>query len=250
MTAPIISSQRHLPWCSGLGVERGVRWFFTQTLANMLEGGAVVAVAVLHADVGEHAGHGLGADVAVDRGDRAVAPVGASAPSPARRRREQPRARQLLDADGQAVVALAGLHRHRRDAQGGGAGGAGVGDVVDGDAGLADLLLELLAACRPRAHEVARGEHAHVLHLDATVGERAERRLGREVDHVEVGVLAELGHVDPKDPECHLKKTWSTSQRLEAEADGLGAVPRRGRPTGWPASPSCPAARARDRDRR
>ncbi len=87
------------------------------------------------------------------------------------------------------------------DAQRGGAGGAGVGDVVDGDAGLADLLLQLLADAGRRAHEVAGGEHAHVLHGDAGVAERAERGLGGEVDGVLVGVLAELRHVDPEDPD-------------------------------------------------
>ena len=129
---------------------------------EQLEARAAVLVAVLHADLGEHAGHGLGADAAVDRGDRAVA---------ARRRPrrglsllagaagEQAGAGQLLDADGQAHVALAGLDRHDRRAQRRGAGGAGVGHVVDGDAGLADLLLQLLAdaarrhpsGCRRRA---------------------------------------------------------------------------------------------------
>ena len=59
----------------------------------------------------------------------------------------------------------------------------------------------------------------------------AMRGLGGEVDGVLVGVLAELGHVDPEDPDvvsscrsssvCRLR---FRSCRLEAEADGLGAV--------------------------
>ena len=71
---------------------------------------------------------------------------------------EQAGAGELLDADGEAHVALARLDRHDRRAQRGGAGGARVGHVVDGDAGLADLLLQLLAdagarpsGCRRRA---------------------------------------------------------------------------------------------------
>jgi hypothetical protein len=80
---------------------------------------------------------------------------------------------------------------------------AGVGDVVDGDAGLADLLLQLLAEPAGAAEQVAGGEDAHVPHRHALtgVGERAEHRLGPEVDGVLVGVLAELGHVDAEDPD-------------------------------------------------
>ena len=36
---------------------------------------------------------------------------------------------------------------------------------------------------------------------DPGVGEGAHDRLGPEVDDVVVGVLAELGHVDPEDPD-------------------------------------------------
>ena len=116
-------------------------------LGEQLEVDAAVLVAVLHADLREHARHRLGADAAVDRRDRAVAAlrrprVGVLA---ARAAGEQARARELLDADREAHVALAGLHRHDRGAQRGRAGRARVGDVVDGDAGLADLLLERLA---------------------------------------------------------------------------------------------------------
>ena len=105
-------------------------------------------VQVLHAHLGEHARHGVGADAAVGLGDGAVAALGLehvlvalgrAAPA------EEAGAGQLLDADGEAHVALAGLHGHDRRAQGGGARGAGVGHVVDGHAGLADLLLQLLA---------------------------------------------------------------------------------------------------------
>ena len=39
------------------------------------------------------------------------------------------------------------------------------------------------------------------LHGHAAVGERGHGRLGGEVDGVLVGVLAELGHVDPEDPD-------------------------------------------------
>ena len=119
---------------------------------------------------------------------------------------EQARAGELLDTDREAHVGLARLDRHDRRAQRGRTGRARVGDVVDGDAGLADLLLQLLADAAAHRHEVARGEHAHLLHRHAAVGERAHRRLGREVDGVLVGVLAELRHVDPEDPDvvtCH-----------------------------------------------
>ena len=68
------------------------------------------------------------------------------------------------------------------DAQGGGSGGAGVGDVVDRDAGLADLLLQLLTDAGRGAHEVAGADDADVLHGHAGIAERAEHGLGRQVD--------------------------------------------------------------------
>ena len=62
------------------------------------------------------------------------------------------------------------------DPQGGGPGGAGVGHVVDRDAGLADLLLQLLADAAVGAHQVAGGQHAHVLHASPR---RPSRRRSR-----------------------------------------------------------------------
>ena len=111
---------------------------------------------------------------------------------------EQAGAGELLDADGDAHVALAGLHRHDDRAQRRGAGGARVRHVVDGDAGLADLLLDLLADAA-RSHQVAGGHDAHLAHRDAAVGERAHGGFGGEVDDVLVGVLAELRHRDAQD---------------------------------------------------
>ena len=113
---------------------------------------------------------------------------------------EQADAGELLHADGEAHVDLAGLHRHDRRAQCGGTGGARVRDVEHRDAGLADLLLDLLADAA-RAHQVAGGEDADVGHRDPTVGQGGEDRLGGEVDDVLVRILAELGHVDPEDPD-------------------------------------------------
>ena len=62
------------------------------------------------------------------------------------------------------IVGLAGLDRHDRDPQRGRPGGAGVGHVVDGDAGLADLLLQLLAERGAAAGQVAGRQHADVAH--------------------------------------------------------------------------------------
>ncbi len=108
---------------------------------------------------------------------------------------------ESFSTHGETHIGLAGLHSHDRRPQRGGAGGAGVGDVVDGDAGLADLLLQLLADPGAGVHQVAGGEHADVGHRDTAVGECVCRRLCGEVDGVAVGVLAELGHVDAEDPD-------------------------------------------------
>jgi hypothetical protein len=171
----------------------------------------LVLVEVLLPDLREHTRHGLGANAAVDRRDRAVPArrrprVGVGLARPAR---EQARAGELLHPDREAVVGLTRLHRHDRGAEGGGAGGARVRHVVDGDAGLADLLLQLLAHAAT-AEQVAGGEDAHVLDGLSGVGERTRRGLRREVDAVLVGVLAELRHVDPENPDvvAHLFRSW------------------------------------------
>ncbi len=87
--------------------------------------------------------------------------------------REQAGTRELLDPKGQSHVALAGLDRHCSDPQGGGSRGTGVGHVVDGDAGLSELLLELLADAGVGRHQVARTDDAHILHGHPTIGECA-----------------------------------------------------------------------------
>ena len=73
----------------------------------------------------------------------------------------------------------------------------------------------------------------------------AMRGLGGEVDGVLVGVLAELGHVDPEDPDvvAHAMSLLCvlSADRLEAEADGLGAVVVGADRDTWPAGPSCPS---------
>ena len=89
----------------------------------------------------------LGADPAVDRGDGAEPALAGPlrAVIGARAAGEETGTRQLLDAHGETHVDLTGLDRHDRGPQRGGTRGACVGDVVDGDAGLADLLLQFLA---------------------------------------------------------------------------------------------------------
>src|SRR5262249_4730309 len=75
-----------------------------------------------------------------------------------------------------------------------------VGDVVHGDAGLADLLLQLLPERAP-SHQVAGGEDADPLDGHAAIAQRTPGRLGGEVDGVLVRVLPELRHVDAEDPD-------------------------------------------------
>ena len=121
---------------------------------------------------------------------------------------EQARTGQLLHADGETHVALAGTHGHDRGAQSGGARGAGVGHVVDGDARLADLLLQLLTDARGGVHEVPRGEHTHVAHGHPAVGQGAQRGLGGQVHHIGFRAFAELGHVDAEDPDVVVADRW------------------------------------------
>jgi hypothetical protein len=197
---------------------------------EQLEARAAVLVAVLHAHLCEHTWHRLGADAAVDRSNRAVATLRRPRVRIvlARTAREQTCARELLDADREPVVAFARLHRHDGGAQCGGAGGTCVGHVEHRNAGLADLLLQLLADPRGGVHEVARREHAHLAHRDASVRERGARRLRREIDGIAVGVLAELRHVDPQDPDvvtCH-SGSPSSSIALESRSHVSGSKPK------------------------
>ena len=69
------------------------------------------------------------------------------------------------------------------------------------DAGLADLLLQLLTDPGVGGHQIAGRQHTDVGHGHARVGERAGRGLGGKVNGVPVGVLAEFGHPDPEDPD-------------------------------------------------
>ncbi len=113
---------------------------------------------------------------------------------------------ELLDTEGEPHVGLARLDRHARHPERGGPGRAGVGHVVDRDAGLAELLLDLLADAGVGGHQVPCADHTHVAHRHPAVGQRAEYGLGGQVDQVLVGMLAELGHVDPENPNvvgCH-----------------------------------------------
>ena len=175
-------------------------------------------------------GHDLGADAPVDRRHR---------PVPARRGEgarvllaaaagEQPGAGELLHPEGQAHVGLAGLDRHAGHPERGGAGGAGIGHVVHRNAGLAQLLLQLLADAGVGRHQVAGADHPHVLHLDAAVGQGAEHGLGGQVDQVQVRVLAELRHVDAQDPQvvgCHAAQPPRGSNPNPIASVPLSSVP-------------------------
>ena len=217
-------------------------------LCEELEVDAAVLVSVLHPDLGEDTGHRVGADTTVDRGDRAVPTVRAPllVVGLARSAAQEPRAGELLDAHRQAGVDLSRLHRHDRGAQRGGAGGTRVRHVVDGDAGLADLLLQHLADGRGAAHEVARRDDADLTHGHAAVGERAHDRLRREVDGVLVRVLAELGHRDAEDPDVVAHEVLPLSSLRPARSRSRRPrCPRcRCRRPGSPAGPSSPRGRA------
>ena len=79
-------------------------------------------------------------------------------------------------------------------------------------------------------HEVAGADDADVLHGDAAVGQRAQHGLGRQVDHVLVRVLAELGHVDARGPTrssdadaiaLNLPRVRSRSRRLRCRSSSV-----------------------------
>ena len=173
-------------------------------LGEQLEAGAAVLVAVFHTNLREDAGHDAGADATfgdIERTDAAAGRPGLVVLRHAVGGAEETCAGELLHADSHAHIGLARLDRHDGDPQRRGAGGAGVGDVEDRDAGLADLLLELLAHTGAGIHEVADAEDPDFGHGDAGIGERGHRSLGSQVDGVLVRVLAELRHVGSDDPD-------------------------------------------------
>ena len=66
--------------------------------------------------------------------------------------------------------------------------------------------------------------------VDPAVGQRPAHRLGRQVDGVLVRVLAELGHVDPQDPQlfrcrCHCAQPPSGSKPKPTASVPLSSVP-------------------------
>ena len=114
--------------------------------SKLFEAHPVVLVGVLHPSLGEHPGHRFGAQHSVDphhgsvTARRLVDPpllLGCAG--------QQAHLAHLLDSHREPHVCLSGPYRQVDSSQSGGTGGAGVGHVVDGDAGLADLLLEPLA---------------------------------------------------------------------------------------------------------
>ncbi len=88
-----------------------------------------------------------------------------------------------------------------RDAHRGGTRGTGIRHVEDGDPRLADLLLEFLPDAFGGFHQVPGGEYADVLDPHAGVGQGAAGGLGCEIHLVEIGMLAELRHMDPENPD-------------------------------------------------
>src|SRR3954451_24553560 len=184
------------------GVERGVLVVLLRDLGELLEAHAVVLVRVLHAGMAEHRGHGARAEPTVDRHDAAVATLGLVLVGPAARRvpGEEPHLAHLLGADGEAEVGHARRDLKVRGAHRGGTGRARVHDVVDRDAGLADLLGDLLADAAHVEHAPGR-QDLHVEDGDAGVVERVERGLRGQVDHVLVGIAADLGHRGAEHPD-------------------------------------------------
>src|SRR5262249_7675337 len=83
-------------------------------------------------------------------------------------------------------------------AERGRAGRAGVGNVDDGDTGLADLLQDALADHRVGLVEVAAGEHLDVLDADAGVLEREDRGLTAKLGHAFGRIAADLDHSGSK----------------------------------------------------
>ncbi|CAB5024677.1 unannotated protein [freshwater metagenome] len=186
---------------------------FLTDLVEVLDIDVVVLVQVLHAGLREHARHAEGAEEALGGHDPPVAArrhvlrlAAAACPHA-----KQAHLAHLLDADRQPHVGLAGLDRQVHRTHRSSAGGARVDDVEHRDTGLTDLLLDLLTDARRGVEQRASAYDIHVLDGHAAVGERGQRRDGRQVKHVLVVVTAELGHVSPEDPDIVSSHWWTPS---------------------------------------
>ena len=170
-------------------------------LGELLEADSVVLVGVLHAGLRERARHQARAEDALDRADGAIPARGlVRLVLPGRRGTEQAELAHLLQADGQPDAGLAGLDGHRRDAERGRAGRAGIRDVVDRDAGLADLLLDPLPDA-VGVIQAARRQDVRIEDRQARVRQGSGRSLAAKVDQVLVLVAHELGHRHADDPQ-------------------------------------------------
>src|SRR5690606_20663511 len=103
--------------------------------------------------------------------------------------------------DRQRRVGLACGDRQQGDADRGRSGGAGVDHVVDGDAGLSDLLLQSLAVVRVGLVDVAERQRADGGDVHVGVAQRAQGGFGGQVQQILVGEPAEASHRGPDDPD-------------------------------------------------
>src|SRR5208283_6004404 len=107
--------------------------------------------------------------------------------------------------------------RHVRLAKGGRAGGACVGDVDDGDSGLAYLLQDSLPDHRVGLVEISAGEHLDVLDSDSGVLEREDRRLAAEFRNGLVGIASEFDHPGSENINIsHLDSSWRPGPKLRS----------------------------------
>ena len=185
--------------------------FEVSTVVGML-------VQVFHADLREHARHHVGAELALETRHGAVTTrgcpfVGRCATETGT---EHACTRKLFDTNGETHIAFARLDRHDHGTKRGCTSCTRIRDVEHRDAGLANLLLQLLTDSCSSTHEVASSEDAHVFDGDATVGERSKRSLGSKIDNVLVRMLSELGHVDAENPNvivCHCQSPQLTGSK-------------------------------------
>ena len=169
---------------------------------ELLKAHSIVFVGVPHAGLGEHARHGLGAQDSIDGRHRPVATrrlvdiglVLGSTP-------EKAHLAHLLHTKGQAHFGLASLDGQVDGPDGRGPCGTSISHVVDGNAGLADLLLD------PLTHpgllkQCPCGQDIHVVDGHPAVSQCIDAGLRGKVHGIQVRIPAESGHARSKHPHC------------------------------------------------
>ncbi|SBS79124.1 hypothetical protein MHPYR_70045 [uncultured Mycobacterium sp.] len=118
---------------------------------------------------------------------------------------EQTPLAELFTPDRQREIGLAGAQGQQRRTQCRCTGGTGIGDVVDGRAGLSDLMHDPLPYSGNSFEHITDGNRLHLANCGTAVRQGRPGRSSAQIDDVQLREPTELGHRRTDDPYrlCH-----------------------------------------------